>query len=179
MTKEAVCVLKAGCRDSKVWGVVEPQDGRGPGPGNMHGIKPSQLTPMSAKSKSVLGEALGMFLYVKSANITSVSWTIKHKIKFLTSLEFELLRGVISWGPYKYFENQMEKDITDVKFKDVISPNSSNTCHQHKGHREPYKIFAKEHPDYSSMVNKGVNSQNFGHRRCLWVPGTIESSKKT
>lgn len=76
---------------------------------------------MSAKSKSVLGEALGMFLYVKSANITSVSWTIKHKIKFLTSLEFELLRGVISWGPYKYFENQMEKDITDVKFKDVLA----------------------------------------------------------
>lgn len=165
MTKEAVCVLKDGCVDSKAWGVVEPQDGRGPGLGNMHGIKPSQLIPMSAKRKSVLGEALGMFLYVISANITSVSWTIKHKIKFLTSVEFELLRGVILWGPYIYFENQMEKD---------------NTCHQHKVHREPYKIFSKRTSRLQLHVNKeGVNAQNFGHRRCLWVPWSIQSSNKT
>ena len=138
------------------------------------------MIPMSAKRKSVLGEALGMFLYVISANITSVSWTIKHKIKFLTSVEFELLRGVILWGPYIYFENQMEKDITDVKFKDVISPNSSNTCHQHKVHREPYKIFSKRTSRLQLHVNKErVNSQNFGHRRCLWVPWSTQSSNKT
>jgi len=65
----------------------------------------------------------------------------------------------------------MEKDITDVKFKDVSAQIQATLAINIKPTESHIKYSAKEHPDYSSMVNKGgINSQNFGCRRCLWVP---------
>lgn len=82
----------------KASGVMEPQDRRSLGPGNMHRIKPYPLpSGLYVREKQAFTRSMALeCFYILSANITSIILNIKHtKSSFSPSLELELPIGFI------------------------------------------------------------------------------------